>query len=367
MSSGLGRPTIIDRSDVDVALPNLALEPQPSPLLHMKLQSKLIRQIASRFGAPKYVVEPNDVQEYQRMIEKWMSEFPDYFKLTPAVKSLGAVPHWLVYHRYYLWTMAYLMILNPIRPYMAKTYDSSSPQVELDIYAAGLRYARDLTIALDGWVNITSHRDGWFHFQIFSIFDVASMLTVAVKMDENEMIPDRCFVFDAIDCGLAMLRTLNRVSETVTVWEDLLFRQIKQLPRPIEATDEAQRKRVRIGEVSNQPGGPGDLAKNIKTEPTDSRTWPPATERVPAESENPGLDAHTSTSISPLSSDNQVELPPQVSHINDLQPQIEAFTQDIDWSFFQDIGTGFERDWMNWPSSFELESYPTAPRRGYHV
>ena len=252
MSSGLGRPSLIDRTEVSVALPNLAHEEQPSPLLHMKLQSKLIREIARRFGAPKDVTDPEDVIEYRKMIEAWMADFPDYFQLNPTGKGWGKVPEWLVYHRYYLWTMAYLMILNPMRPYMAKTYTKTDPAAELEIFGAGIRYARELTRALDGWVNITLHRDGWFHFQIFSVFDVASMLCAAIKVDENDMIPERAYVFDAIDCNIRMLRRLNDVSRTAGVWRDLLMRQAKQLPRPVEPSEEAQRKKVRMEGTSGR-------------------------------------------------------------------------------------------------------------------
>lgn len=359
MSSGLGRPVLIDRTEVDVALPNLALEEQPSPLLHMKLQSKLIRQIASRFGAPKNVIQPDDVLEYRKMIEAWMEGFPDYFQLSPTGKGWGKVPEWLVFHRYYLWTMAYLMILNPIRPFMAKTYDRSSSKAELEIYAAGLRYARELTMALDGWVNITVHRDGWFHFQIFSVFDVASMLCAAIKVDEHDMIPERPFVFDAIDSNLKMLRRLNEVSQTAGVWHDLLSRQAKQLPRPLETPEEAQRKRVRMEESRSRANGAFGSITRVKAEPLEStpRTWAVNREsdQPPQESELPGLESHISASISP-SSDNATEPQAQPAmYVNEMQSQVDSFSQGLDWTFFQDMTNENGLDWAaNW-QNFEAE------------
>jgi hypothetical protein len=360
MSSGLGRPTLVDRTEVDVALPNLAHEEQPSPLLHMKLQQKLIRQIAQKFEAPKHVVQPEDVVEYRRMIESWMASFPDYFQLNPTGKGWGKVPEWLIFHRYYLWTMAYLMILNPIRPFMAKTYDQSSPKVELEIYAAGLRYARELTMALDEWVNITVHRDGWFHFQIFSVFDVASMLCAAVKMDENAMIPDRDFVIDAIDSNLKMLRRLNEVSDTAGVWHDLLMRQAKQLPRPVETVEEAQRKKARLVASRARTTPTFSSFNGIKTESIENtpRTW--AMDRMsappPPENELPSLEGHASTSMSP-SSDNIAEVPP-ISAVdnNDMQAQLNAFSQGLDWTFFQNPNIENELDWTNW-QNFEADGF----------
>ncbi|KAK0391348.1 hypothetical protein NLU13_0849 [Sarocladium strictum] len=361
MSSGLGRPTLIDRTEVDVALPNLAHEEQPSPLLHMKLQQKLIRQIAQRFDAPKNVVQPEDVQEYRRMIESWMSNFPDYFQLNPTGKGWGKVPEWLIFHRYYLRTMAYLMILNPIRPFMAKTYDKSSSKTELEIYTAGLRYARDLTMTLDEWVNITVHRDGWFHFQIFSVFDVASMLCAAVKLDENDMIPERDFVLDAIDSNVKMLRRLNEVSQTAGVWHDLLMRQAKQLPRPIQTPDEAERKKARLADARARAGRSYGAFNTAKTEYVEKtpRTWimDRQMEQLPRENELPVLEGHSSNSISPSSSDNAGEAPslPPV-HYNELQAQIDSFSQGLDWAFFQHPPTEAGLDWANW-QNFEADGY----------
>ncbi|KAH8173422.1 fungal specific transcription factor domain-containing protein [Sarocladium implicatum] len=356
MSSGLGRPSLIDRTEVNVALPNLAHEEQPSPLLHMKLQSKLIREIARRFGVPKNVTDPEDVIEYRQMIEAWMKDFPDYFQLNPTGKGWGKTPEWLVYHRYYLWTMAYLMILNPMRPYMAKPYSKTDPAAELEIFAAGIRYARELTMALDGWVNITLHRDGWFHFQIFSVFDVASMLCAAIKVDENDMIPDRAYVFDAIDSNIQMLRRLNDVSHTAGVWRDLLMRQAKQLPRPVETLDSAQRKRTRIADSSGGLDRYGSVDQ-VKVEQSVQTPTPfgqhRELEHSPPEHELPGLDNHTSASISP-SSDNVAEVQPQSEAIvAELQSQVDSFSQALDWTFFQDLPNDTELDWRN----FELDGY----------
>lgn len=356
MSSGLGRPSLIDRTEVSVALPNLAHEEQPSPLLHMKLQSKLIREIARRFGAPKDVTDPEDVIEYRKMIEAWMADFPDYFQLNPTGKGWGKVPEWLVYHRYYLWTMAYLMILNPMRPYMAKTYTKTDPAAELEIFGAGIRYARELTRALDGWVNITLHRDGWFHFQIFSVFDVASMLCAAIKVDENDMIPERAYVFDAIDCNIRMLRRLNDVSRTAGVWRDLLMRQAKQLPRPVEPSEEAQRKKVRMEGTS----GRSDVHGSVDQVKVEQSVQTPrafgqsrALEQSPPENELPGLENHTSASISP-GSDNVAEMQPQTALMaTELQSQVDSFSQALDWTFFQDLPDEPEIDWRN----FEADGF----------
>ena len=283
-----------------------------------------------------------------------MNDFPDYFKLSPAGAAWSSAPPWLVLHRYYLWTMAYLMILNPIRPYMAKSYEMSSPKIELDIHAAGLLYARKLTMALDGWVGYTTHRDGWFHFQIFSIFDVASMLCSAIKHDEHDVIPERLFVFDAIDSCVSMLQRLNQISDTVDVWHNLLLRQAKQLPRPVELFEEAQRKKSKRAESSENHSDPDASPRRIKSEPSEG-TGVEGTQ-LPAEHDPPGLDVHSS-SISP-SSENTLDMRSQSNLVlaEDLQPQLDTFSQALDLSFFQELTDGNGEDWLNWPN-FDMEDY----------
>ncbi|PHH77486.1 hypothetical protein CDD80_550 [Ophiocordyceps camponoti-rufipedis] len=118
ISSGLSRPKIIDRDDCTAELPSLTLERYPgrtpSPLLHMKMQSELTRQLASRFSAPKNIQEPAQVLEYQALIEAWMKRFPAVYDFErPDLSCDGQYP-WVFPHRYYVYTMACLLILNPI-------------------------------------------------------------------------------------------------------------------------------------------------------------------------------------------------------------------------------------------------------------
>jgi hypothetical protein len=75
----------------------------------------------------------------------------------------------------------------------------------------------------------------------------------------------------------------------------------------------------------------------------------------PQENELPSLEGH-STSISP-SSDNVAEVPP-ISAVdnNDMQAQLNAFSQGLDWTFFQNPNIENELDWANW-QNFEADGF----------
>jgi hypothetical protein len=134
------------------------------------------------------------------------------------------------------------------------------------------------------------------------------------------------------------------------------MRQAKQLPRPVETLDSAQRKRTRIADSSGGLDRYGSVDQ-VKVEQSVQTPTPfgqhRELEHSPPEHELPGLDNHTSASISP-SSDNVAEVQPQSEAIvAELQSQVDSFSQALDWTFFQDLPNDTELDWRN----FELDGY----------
>ncbi|RDA89538.1 hypothetical protein CP533_0350 [Ophiocordyceps camponoti-saundersi (nom. inval.)] len=255
ISSGLSRPKIIDRDDCDAELPSLTLERfssrTPSPLLHMKMQSELTRQLASRFSAPKNIIDPAQVLEYQALIEAWMRRFPAVYDFEHPDLSCDAQYPWVFPHRYYVYTMACLLILNPIRHYMVRSYTPSSPAVELSIHATGVAYSLKLLRTLRSWVDAIVHRDGRLHFIVFSIFDTAAILCTAIIKDGHDMLANRDEIARAIADALAMLRHLNTISRTSRTSYELLERLVRRLPpssRPKQP--QPQRKKAKMAGVA---------------------------------------------------------------------------------------------------------------------
>ncbi|PHH71233.1 hypothetical protein CDD82_6672 [Ophiocordyceps australis] len=251
ISSGLSRPKIINRVDCDSQLPSLTLEKfsshAPSPLLHMKMQSELTRQLASRFSAPKNITQPAQVQEYKELIEAWVRRFPPVYDFDNPDTSKDTQYPWIFPHRYYVYTMACLLILNPIRHYMVKSYSVDSPAQELALRAAGVAYSLKLMKTLRRWVDRIYNRDGRLHFIIFSIFDTAAILCTAILKDNERTIAERHEIIDAITDAVAMLHRLNTISKTAKTSYDLLERLAHRIPQPqASARPDHLRKRTKV-------------------------------------------------------------------------------------------------------------------------
>ncbi|PHH83857.1 hypothetical protein CDD83_2909 [Cordyceps sp. RAO-2017] len=233
ISALLSRPMIIDRTDCKVGLPSLQLEGySPSPLLHMKLQSELIAQLARRFGLPRNVVSPNDVREYQNTVETWMSTFPPTYDFDSPDESADVQRPWIVLHRHYLRTMAYSMLLDPIRAYLAKPMTAESSPVELRIRDDGIDYCLRLMGFLYGFFDHVYPRDAKFHFVLFCIFDTAAVLCSALMHDGDGTIPRRDDILGAVDGALAMLKRLNNATKTAKTSYEILLRVSQRVMRP---------------------------------------------------------------------------------------------------------------------------------------
>lgn len=209
----------------------------------MKSQSEAIAILAARFGAPKNVQTPAEIQEYKGILETWMRTFPPVHDINNPDTSKDEVYPWIVSQRFYLHTMAYLMILNPIRTYMAKSYTRMSPSDELRIRADGVNYSLRNLDTTTHWTEHVHHRDGRFHFIIFSLFDTASVLVAAVLKDEDDSMPRKSEVLIAVEKALVLLKRLNAISKTAKTSYDILSRLVRRLPRPSKYSN---RKRAKI-------------------------------------------------------------------------------------------------------------------------
>ncbi|KAM0561354.1 hypothetical protein ACHAPJ_003233 [Fusarium lateritium] len=247
-ASGLGRPTIIDHSDINVEPPSLTLEDfSPSPLLHMKLQSELVTQLAQRWGAPKNITSTSEVQEYKGMLEEWIRAFPAVYDVDHPDTSKDHKHNWIVFHRFYIHTMAYLMILNPMRSFMAQVYTKNTTEDLLAVRADAVYYSLRNLDTTTRWANHVSHRDGRFHFIIFSLFDTAAVLSTAIIKDEDDTIPQKDEIVDAVDNSIRLLKRLKTISKTAKTSHDILVKMAQKMPRQSAPSREnVLRKKQRV-------------------------------------------------------------------------------------------------------------------------
>ncbi|PHH90048.1 hypothetical protein CDD83_4649 [Cordyceps sp. RAO-2017] len=277
ISSGLSRPILIRHGDSNTKPPSLTLERYPNnppnPLLHMKLQAALIEQLAARFQAPKNVITPPEVREYQAMIEGWVSNFLPVFHWENPDTSKDKQFPWILPQRYYLYTMACLMILNPIRHYMVRSHTAELPAEELSLRETGVSYSLKLLEVLRDWVGRIYNRDGRMHFIVFSIFDTAAILCTALIKDTEHTLTERAEIYRAVRDAVSMLQRLNSISRTSRTSYGLLNRLVQRLP-PLTAP-----RQINARKKTKTAGGPAtavDATPMPRPVPAGGAANPPA-------------------------------------------------------------------------------------------
>ncbi|KAG8674388.1 hypothetical protein FPOAC1_000355 [Fusarium poae] len=245
ISTLLGRPLIIDRNDCDVSPPSLSLEGyQHPPLTHMKMQSSLIQQISGRFRHIKNVVTHADVQEYQRIVEAWINTFPPPLSVYNPDRSLDASCPWIIMHRHRIRTVAFTMLVQPIRGFLTRPFAIQSMEAELQIRSDGIDYCLELMVSLRGFFDHVYPRDAKYHFVLFCIFDISTVLCSAILHDEQHTLPRRDDVYRAIDEAHALLQSMRTVAKSAKAY-GILTRIVQRLPRTT-STYETTAKRPKI-------------------------------------------------------------------------------------------------------------------------
>ncbi|KAJ6782826.1 hypothetical protein PWT90_10915 [Aphanocladium album] len=323
ISSGLSRPKLIDRGGCTAELPDLTLEGyNPSPMEHMKMQSQLTRELASRFGAPKNIISTQEVQEYKEIILAWVRRYPKIYDFYDPDMSRDSVHPWIFPHRFYLYTMACLLILNPIRHYMVKSYTKDSPSDELKCRQDGLFFSLILLKTQRKWVDKINGRDGRLHFIIFSIFDTAAILCTALVKDSANTIENKGEILHAIAESTAMLKALINISETAKMSHDILYRLTKKLKKPSMSKEpgDAGRKRTKLAPVP-----PSQAASSTASASLSPKSAPPRSEHAPSPASENSSVSHGAAAgrVSPPKSqpNGYHSLPPMASQA----PQMPAY------------------------------------------
>ncbi|KAL9574794.1 hypothetical protein ACKAV7_001206 [Fusarium commune] len=240
ISTLLGRPMIIDRADCDASLPSLGLE--------------------GRFGSPKNVMTHADVQEYQGIIETWIANFPPPFNVQHPDRSSDASCPWMVLHRHILHTVAFSMLLQPIRGFLTRPFAIRFLEAELQIRSDGINYCLELMASLRRFFKYVYPRDAKFHFVLFCIFDISTVLCSAVLHDEHHTLPRRDDVYKAIDEAHAMLQELRTVTKSAKASYGILTRIVQRLPRPTTTHNTASKS-----PVPSRPQAPPEAAASPQT------------------------------------------------------------------------------------------------------
>lgn len=223
----------------------------PSPILHMRLQSEIVTDLSVEYPRPGAIVTPEDVRHYHRMVSKWSRSFPPVYALkSPDVSNDYACP-WISFNRYYLHTIFYFLMLAPIRPYMMKEYNHDSPQDELDIRIHGIEYCLD-NLRLDAkWTKHVSHHGGGYHFMLFSLLDTVALLSATLLKDTQKQIRNTSEIFEEVNNSVTLISGIRQSSTTATMAYHALSKVVETFPQP-DISDQ-QKKRQRMDDTPNSP------------------------------------------------------------------------------------------------------------------
>ncbi|UKZ66117.1 uncharacterized protein TrAtP1_007299 [Trichoderma atroviride] len=238
IASGLGRDTLIDHSMCNVQRPSLTLEldGQFSPLMHMNMQSDLVHKLAERFHSPAKITTPSEVMEYKEMIDEWMRNFPAIFALESPDTSHDKEQTWIEYHRYYNYTMGFMMLLNPFRAHMKQRFEQDTPEEQLKLRTIAVNLSIRLVKVLDDWVNYLTFRDGRFHFIIFSLVDAATMLADVIRNDKAGTATRRYEMYQTLEKARLLQGKLQCLSQSADKGFRIVSKIFKKLMK--EAAEE---------------------------------------------------------------------------------------------------------------------------------
>ncbi|KAM0487289.1 hypothetical protein ACHAPX_000560 [Trichoderma viride] len=239
IASGLGRDTLIDHSMCNVQRPSLTLEldGQFSPLMHMNMQSDLVHKLAERFHSPAKITTPNEVMEYKGMIDEWMRNLPAIFALENPDTSHDEEQTWIEYHRYYNYTMGFMMLLNPFRQHMRQSFEQDTPEEQLKLRTIAVNMAIRLVKVLDDWVNYLTFRDGRFHFIIFSLVDAATMLTDVIRNDKARTATRRYEMYQTLEKSRLLQGKLQCLSKSADKGFRIVHKTFKRLMKDAPKED----------------------------------------------------------------------------------------------------------------------------------
>lgn len=348
---------IIDRDECDVELPSLALEKDwPSPILHMKLQSKLIGQLSKKYGKAVnlMVATPAGAQEYRQHLENWRATFPPRYDGDKPDNSMDKDHPWLILHRHYLQTMSLLMTLDPFKSFLTRTPAKDASQAWMEARRTGIDYCLKLMSALSDFFTHLYPRDAKFHFILFCIFDVSAILCSAVLHDEEGDLPRRSEVYESITLAADILSQLNSVTKSARTCHAVLQKLKARLPD----------RRLPRRKLSNPPPMAPPMAYPTKKPKQDAQPTPlnptsnTSASSVPVETLS--VKSSSSTAVAPSASDVD-----PLQSIESATPPTATISNSGDGSI-PDVTSGpHVAEGHQLPSNFHLPQTAENPTNSY--
>ncbi|KAH8712831.1 putative transcription factor sol4 [Beauveria bassiana] len=254
ISAGLARATIVNWSAVEVVLPSLTMEAfSPSPMLHMKIQSQLISQLAATYPNDKTNMELSTIRQYQSTVEAWAKAFPRVYAFENPDTLKDAANPWIIFNRFYLYTMAYFLLLASFRPVMLKGYTFALSEEERGVCFDGIRYCvKNMRVAVL-WADHVDRHGGGYHFMIGSAFDTAVLLCTCIMKDAENSMTKEAEIYEELDNAVSLFARLAHTSSIAKFASDTAAQLVSKLQRPNAVRKAQKRRKVNINAVSPAP------------------------------------------------------------------------------------------------------------------
>ncbi|OAQ99169.1 hypothetical protein LLEC1_01243 [Akanthomyces lecanii] len=256
ISAGLARATIVNWSAVEVVLPALTMEAfSPSPMLHMKIQSQLISQLAATYPNSNNL-EASQIRQYQATVETWAKAFPRVYAFDNPDTSKDETNPWIIFNRYYLYTMAYFLLLASIRPVMLKGYTCALSEEERGICSDGIRYCvKNIRVAAL-WAEHVDRHGGGYHFMTSSAFDTVVLLCTCIMKDVENTMMKEDEIYEELDNAVSLFARIAHTSSTAKFALDTASQIVAKLQRPNAARNMQKRQKTAADTISPRPTAP---------------------------------------------------------------------------------------------------------------
>jgi hypothetical protein len=208
---------------------------------------------------------------------------------------------------------------------MAQDFTKDSPADLLAVRADAVYYSLRNLDTTNRWANHVSHRDGRFHFIIFSLFDTAAVLSTAVIKDHDQTIPRKDEIIDAVDRSIKLLKRLKAISKTAKTSHDILVKMVNKMPGKKPAPREnVLRKKQRVAPKS--PAAPVNVPIQEPT-PVVFKTEPVYQQETGQESQESSPSYYASSEGAPAGSTPQSNYSTYDVHDNSayVQAPVEGY------------------------------------------
>jgi len=200
-----------------------------SPFAHIVLQVQLGRAVSSITSGVKGTASPEQISGVQTEVEDWIATLPSVFKFTDPNISFDKEHPYLAVQRHQLHITTYMVMLHPLKPYLAGQLSKTSEYDQVRAY--GVACGLNLLKAACKFFGEESQGNAKFHFLIFCLFDTATILCSAIIHDREGTLPQREQVLPALENAIGMLHQLSSSSKTGAMSHKFLFDLFRAIPR----------------------------------------------------------------------------------------------------------------------------------------